>query len=163
MKNTYKLTGVSKLQKSGLTLSRKKPLLRSTRPKRAMKKFQRPVHVLDPQVNQCVFGHYPWDDWERDARAAGVSEDLAGLGRLVVREAHQHNWNDELKALCGWYDQGRRMIKLALGSPKEAHRQWNLLLRTDGLRGDYLPRSTQWTWGYLGRDAQRLCQTLFGS
>jgi len=125
-----------------------------------MKKFQRPLHVLDSEVLPCTFGHYPWDDWQKDALAAGVPKDLAGLGRLVVREAYQHDWSDELKSLCGWYDQGKRMIKFALHSPKEARRRWQRLLDTDGLRGDYHPHTGEWTWGYLKPDAQRLCATL---
>ena len=146
---------------------------RKTRVKPRMNKFHRPLNVFACELLQWTFGHYPWDDWEKEALDAGVPEDLASLGRLTVREAYQHDWDDDLRSLCGWYDQGRRMIKLALGSPKEARRQWNILLRTDGLRGDYPPtprlrwagppRSTEWTWGYLRRDAQRFCQTLFGS
>ena len=82
-----------------------------------MKKFQRPLDIFDSEVLDCVYGQYPWDDWERKALAAGVPKDLAALGRLTVREAYQHEWDDRLKSLCGWYDQGRRMIKLALRSP----------------------------------------------
>lgn len=101
-------------------------------PASMMKKFQRPLNVFDSEVVQCTFGHYPWDDWEKDALAAGVPKELAGLGRLVVREAYQHDWDDRLKSLCGWYDQGKRMIKLALHSPKTAEERWNRLLDTDG-------------------------------
>ena len=125
-----------------------------------MKKFPRPLHVLDSEVLQCTFGHYPWDDWEKDALAAGVPKDLAGLGRLVVREAYQHDWSDELKSFSGWYDQGRRMIKVALRSPEKARKGWERLLDTDGFRGDYHPRTGEWTWGYLKPDAQRLLATL---
>lgn len=73
--------------------------------------------ALDGRVLSCAFGHYPWDDWERAALAAGVPEDLAGLGRLTMREAYQHQWSDRLKSLCGWRDDGKRMTKLALRSP----------------------------------------------
>ena len=45
---------------------------------------------LDERVCRCTFGNYPWDDWERAALAAGVPKDLAGLGRLTMREAYQH-------------------------------------------------------------------------
>ena len=69
----------------------------------------------ESRVIGCEYLHYPWDDWERGA-GRGLP-DLAGLGRLTVREAYQHEWNDRLKSLCGWYDQGRRMIQLALRSP----------------------------------------------
>jgi hypothetical protein len=103
-----------------------------------MKHFRRPLNVFDSEVLQCVYGQYPWDDWERDALAAGVPKDLAGLGRLTVREAYQHDWSDPLKSFCGWYDRGRRMIKLALRSPQTAGKRWQRLLDTDGLRGQYL-------------------------
>jgi hypothetical protein len=114
-----------------------------------MKKFKRPLDLFGSGVLQCTFGDYPWDHWEKDALAAGVPKKLAGLGRLVVREAVQHDWSDELKSLCGWYDQGKRMIKFALRSPEKAERRWNRLLETDGLRGDYHPQTGEWTWGYL--------------
>jgi hypothetical protein len=110
----------------------------------AMKKFRRPLDVFDSEVLQCTFGQYPWDDWERDALAAGVAKDLAGLGRLTVREAYQHDWSDRLKSLCGWYDRGQRMIKLALRSPKTAEKRWQRLLDTDGYRGEYDPKTGQW-------------------
>jgi hypothetical protein len=96
------------------------------------------------QVLGCEYGHYPWDDWEKDALAAGVPKDLAGLGRLTVREAVQHDWDERLKSLCGWYDQGQRMIKLALRSPEKARYRWNRLLETDGYRGEYDPKTGQW-------------------
>ena len=107
-------------------------------------------------VLQCTYGHYPWDDWEKAALAAGVSKDLAGVGRLTMREAFQHLWDARLQSLCGWHDQGRRMIKLALRWSGRARRQWGILMRTDGLRGDYRPRATEWVWGFLKADARRL-------
>jgi len=109
-----------------------------------MKKFQRPLNLFDSGVLNCTFGHFPWDDWEKDALAAGVSEELAGLGRLTVREAVQHDWDEHLKSLCGWYDRGQRMIKLALRSPEKARQRWNRLLETDGYRGEYDPKTGQW-------------------
>jgi hypothetical protein len=113
-----------------------------------MKKFKRPLDIFDSEVLDCVYGQYPWDDWERDALAAGVPKDLAGLGRLTVREAYNHGWDDRLKSLCGWYDQGRRMIRLALRSPKTAEKRWNRLLDTDGLRGRYDEKTGQWISNY---------------
>jgi hypothetical protein len=101
--------------------------------------------ALDERVLSCAFGHYPWDDWERAALAAGVPRDLAGLGRLTMREAYQHQWCDRLKSLCGWRDEGRRMIRLALRSPKAAAKRWNRLLDTDGLRGEYDEKTGLWT------------------
>ena len=125
-----------------------------------MKKFSCPLGVFDSDVLQCTFGNYPWDDWERDALAAGVPKELAGLGRLTVREAYQHDWDDRLKSLCGWHDQGQRMIKLALRSPQSAEHRWQRLLDTDGFRGDHHPETGEWTWGYLQPDARRLRSQL---
>jgi hypothetical protein len=42
------------------------------------------LDIFDSEVLDCAYGHYPWDDWERDALAAGVPKDLVGLGRLTV-------------------------------------------------------------------------------
>jgi hypothetical protein len=100
--------------------------------------------ALDGRVLSCAFGHYPWDDWEKDALAAGVPSDLAGLGRLTMREAYQHQWSDRLKSLCGWRDGGGRMLRLALRSPEKARQRWNRLLETDGLRGEYNETTGQW-------------------
>jgi len=111
-------------------------------------------------VLQCAYGHYPWDEWEKAARAAGLAKDLAASGRLVMREAFQHDWGDCLKNFCGWRDEGRAMLRRARRAPSKSRRQWTILLRTDGLRGDYLPRSTQWQWGYLRPDACRLITEL---
>jgi hypothetical protein len=99
---------------------------------------------LDRKILACSFGHYPWDDWERAALKKGVPEELAGLGRLVMREAYNHGWSDRLRSLCGWNDGGRRMIKLALRSPEKARKRWERLLETDGGRGYYDEQTGQW-------------------
>ena len=77
---------------------------------------------------------YPWDEWKAWAIANGAPEELAGIGRAVIREAYQHDWDDRLKALCGWRDDGQAMLTAALKSPDEARRSWKKLLATDGLR-----------------------------
>ena len=136
---------------------------------------------LDPNaVLGCQFGHYPWDDWHRWVLAQGLDEDLAGSGRLLIREAFNHDWPGWLKAACGWSDNGQALLALALCSPRKARRQWDILMRTDGLRGDYpsssdygvtsprssrlrragRPRSVEWVWGYLRSDARRLLVIL---
>lgn len=112
-------------------------------------------------VCACTFGHYPWDDWHRYALTRGLDAELAGLGRLLVREAFNHDWQPWLKTVCGWNDDGQALLAFALRSPQAAHRQWDILMRTDGLRGDYRPRSTEWTWGYLRADAQRLAAKIY--
>lgn len=123
--------------------------------------------ALPPQLHPdldavcaCSFGSYPWDDWERHALARGLDAELAGLGRLLIREAFNHSWEAWLQHRCGWGDDGRTLLALALRAPKTARRQWEILMRTDGLRGDYPARSTDWTWGFLRADAQRLLATL---
>jgi hypothetical protein len=122
-----------------------------------------PPPKLNPDLDAvcaCSFGGYPWDDWERHALASGLDADLAGLGRLLIREAFNHGWESWLQSHCGWSDDGRALLAFALRAPKTARRQWDILMRTDGLRGDYPARSTDWTWGFLRADAQRLLATL---
>lgn len=92
----------------------------------------------------CEYLHYPWDDWERWAIDQGLNPDLAGLGRAVIREASQHCWTDRLQSLCGWHDDGRRMLRLALRSPEKARKRWERLLETDGYRGEYDEKTGEW-------------------
>jgi hypothetical protein len=104
-----------------------------------------PAPRLDEgRVIGCEYLHYPWDDWERWAVSQGLDRDLAALARLTIREAYQHQWSDRLKSLCGWRDDGGRMLRLALRSPKTAAKRWNRLLETDGLRGEYDGKTGQW-------------------
>jgi hypothetical protein len=112
-------------------------------------------------VCACTFGHYPWDDWHAHALAQGLDAELAGQGRLLIREAFNHDWQPWLKLVCGWSDDGQALLAFALRSPKAARQQWDILMRTDGLRGDCRPRSTEWTWGYLRADAKRLAARLY--
>jgi hypothetical protein len=115
---------------------------------------------LDERVLGCTFGNYPWDAWERRALTAGVTKELAQLGRAVMREAYNHGWDDRLKTFCGWDDDGAQMLAKALRAPAGVCRQWEILLRTDGLRGDYRPRSTEWTWGHLRASALNLQRAI---
>ena len=103
--------------------------------------YRQSLDVLSEQ-GFCVYGQYPWDDWQRMALARGVPEALATLGRAVMREAHQHAWCDRFRSLCGWNDEGRRMIALALRSPEIARRRWEWLLESDGRRVD--PATHEW-------------------
>lgn len=98
----------------------------------------------ESQVLGCEYLHYPWDDWERWARAQGLDRDLAALGRLTIREAYQHQWDDRLKSLCGWRDDGRRMLRFGLRTPEKARQRWERLLETDGLRGQYNEQTGEW-------------------
>ena len=72
---------MSKSLNPGLTGSAK------TRP--TMKKFRRPLDIFDSEVLQCTFGHYPWDDWERDALAA-VDRELRAPGLKAVERVRLH-------------------------------------------------------------------------
>ena len=125
---------------------------------------------LDFDVCACAFGHYPWDDWERFALARGLDPELAGLGRLLIREAFNHGWEGWLQSLCGWRDDlsaealaqagGQALLALALRAPARARWCWSRLMETDGLRGDVHPKTKEWTWGYLRLDMRRVLSTL---
>lgn len=120
-----------------------------------------PAPKLDlDAVLGCMYGDYPWDHWHCWAIAKGLDRDLAGSGRLLIREAYQHGWEPWLQSLCGWSDDGQALLAHALRFPKAARRRWDILMRTDGLRGDYRPRTVEWVWGDLRADAQRLLSTL---
>lgn len=119
-----------------------------------------PKLTLHFDVCACSFGHYPWDDWERFARARGLDAETAGLGRLLIREAYNHGWEGWLQNLCGWADDGRALLAFALRSPEKARWCFARLLDTDGLRGDVHPRTKEWTWGYLRLDVRRVLSTL---
>jgi hypothetical protein len=114
----------------------------------------------ESRVLECSFGNYPWDDWERWALACGLSRELAGLGRSLIREAYNHDWEPWLQSLCGWSDDGQALLAFALRSPKRARWCWSRLMETDGLRGDYKSGSTEWTWGYLRPDVRRVLSAL---
>ena len=60
----------------------------------------------------------------------------------------------------GWGDDGQALLVFALRAPQTARRQWDILMRTDGLRGDYPSPTAHWTWGFLRADARRLHSTL---
>ena len=82
----------------------------------------------------CGYGNYPWDHWFTWAIEDGVPEDLAQLGRCVIREADQHNWDRDLLIECGWGDSGAAMIQRALSDPEAARKRWDYLMEADGER-----------------------------
>jgi hypothetical protein len=86
------------------------------------------------RVSGHQYGDYPWDRWRRRSIAAGLAEDLAQLGRDVMREAAQHGWDEDLCQEMGWADEGTAMLELALRDPDSARSRWRHLLQTDGLR-----------------------------
>ena len=91
-----------------------------------------PLSALDEKMLSCSPGGYPWDEWRSKALAAGVADDLAWLGRAVMREAYNHDWSERLQHECGWSDDGAAMLELVHVQPGEAARRWNWLLSTDG-------------------------------
>lgn len=99
------------------------------------------VRIRDDVLTARVLGgtpqDYPWDRWEMIAKAVGVSDELANLGRAVFREAYQHQWEDELQVECGWLDGGQRMIYQALGLPAECLARWAHLMEADGSPDDF--------------------------
>jgi hypothetical protein len=92
--------------------------------------------LRDGEVMGSAYGAYPWDGWQKYALTQGVPAELASLGRDVIREAWQHGWDAPLCSLCGWRDDGRRMLRLALRNPAFALKRWTRLLDTDGGRYD---------------------------
>jgi len=112
--------------------------------------YRESLRVLSTQ-GYCIYGNYPWDAWQRMALLRGVPEELAILGRAIMREADQHCWCDRFRSLCGWGDEGRRMIALALRSPETARTRWEWLMDTDGQRVDPWANhewvgEDAWTW-----------------
>lgn len=113
----------------------------------------RELRAREDRLLACKPGEYPWDDWQREALAAGVAADLAQLGRAVMREAHQHAWCDSLKYECGAGHEGsaKGMILEAKECPERCRSRWEWLLATDGLRCDpwdqseMSPRDSCWT------------------
>jgi hypothetical protein len=97
-----------------------------------------PGTELDNRIQGCLPGAYPWDDWQREALAAGLDAQLAAHGRAVMREAYQHDWCDRLKYECGIDNPGTAagMIACAKDHPHLAEARWQWLLATDGLRFD---------------------------
>jgi len=87
--------------------------------------------LLPSEFDAAVFG-FAWDHWEKWALEDGVESFLAKLGRDVIREAHMHNWPEELKTECGWSDSGREMLRLAQKEPERAQIRWKYLLDSDG-------------------------------
>ncbi len=70
---------------------------------------------------------FEWDVWKAQARASGVAEDLAELGRKIMRDAYMQRWPEEVLGDCGWNDDGFGMLALARGKPAEARRDWERL------------------------------------
>ncbi len=70
---------------------------------------------------------FEWDAWETRALALGVAEDLAELGKKVMRDAYMQRWPEAVLSDCGWDDDGFGMLALARAKPTEARRDWERL------------------------------------
>ena len=97
-----------------------------------------PLDVERARLRPDLQGAYAWDRWQEFARAAGLAPELAILGRAVMREAVQHDWNEPLKLECGWLDGGQTMLVQALADGPAVEARWRHLLQTDGERGRWV-------------------------
>ncbi len=83
----------------------------------------------------------PWDRWARRALEAGLDDELIKLGRGVIKNAYEDNWDDKLCVVAGWrfttlkrtwvFD-GQALIDVALKQPRYARLLWLYLLKTEG-------------------------------
>jgi hypothetical protein len=62
---------------------------------------------MDDQATKNFF----WDDWQREALAAGVAAPLAELGREVLRAHRQNRWS---KDFLGTEEDGPHMLTMCL-------------------------------------------------
>jgi hypothetical protein len=69
-----------------------------------------------------------WERWYERAIEEGVDEELASLGRNVMRMAFDRLWDEELRAECGLLDEGEAMLDLAMYAPDRAEVHWRTLL-----------------------------------
>jgi hypothetical protein len=99
-----------------------------------------PQRVMDAVVAEAALppprGHVEaadplWERWFERAVEEGVEEDLATLGRSLIREARLLGFRDERLAQCGWMDEGEAMLQLALLDPEAAEEAWHTLLDDD--------------------------------
>jgi hypothetical protein len=70
----------------------------------------------------------PWERWYDRALEAGVADELAVLGRSLMREAWQRGYRGEQAAECGWLDDGEAMLELARSRPRQAASAWRRIL-----------------------------------
>jgi hypothetical protein len=72
-----------------------------------------------------------WERWFERALEDGVDDDLASLGRSLIREARIQGWHGDRLTECGWLDDGEAMLELALVNPERAGARWRALLDGD--------------------------------
>jgi len=72
-----------------------------------------------------------WDRWFVRALSEGLDEELAKLGRAVIRSARSVRLEEERRAECGWSDDGDGMLEMAVDDPEAAEDCWRALLDRD--------------------------------
>lgn len=70
---------------------------------------------------------FEWDEWKDRAVRLGVAEDLAELGKSLMRDAYMQRWPDMVLTDCGWDDDGFAMLAMAREKPAETRRHWERL------------------------------------
>jgi hypothetical protein len=65
-------------------------------------------------MNDQAAKSFFWDDWQREALAAGVAAPLAKLGREVLRAHRQNRWS---KDFLGVEEDGPIMLAMCLEDP----------------------------------------------
>jgi len=77
---------------------------------------------------------FVWDHWKKHALKAGMSEELAELGRAVYREAIQHNWPWSLRVAC----MEPTLTDMLVHAPETAKQFYETMLLTDGFRHAFI-------------------------
>ncbi len=77
---------------------------------------------------------FEWDCWKSHALDLGIAEDLAELGRSIMRDAYLEHWPEEVLGECGWWDDGFGMLAQAQRNPQDTRECWAALLRRYGRR-----------------------------
>ena len=95
------------------------------------------VAVADPNMAPVAVPsynsrHYPWDRWQIRALASGVPDDIARLGRSLMRAGYQTQWGDHHPCHCGRSDDGNDMLRLAMADPARALESWRGLVADCG-------------------------------
>ena len=67
-------------------------------------------------MNDKVAQNSYWDDWQREALAAGVAPELAKLGMEVLRAHRKNRWPKEF---LGREDDGPHMLTLCVEEPAQ--------------------------------------------
>ena len=82
---------------------------------------------------------FEWDFWKSHALDLGVAEDLAELGKSIMRDAYLERWPEESLGECGWWDDGFGMLAQAQKNPQETRERWTAMLRRYGRRRAAIP------------------------